>query len=60
MAVIIDDMEVVVESPEGEAPESAGRRDDPGQQGAGRPLAPHEFTLIFRRQLERWDRVRAH
>lgn len=60
MAVIIDDLEVVVQPPEDTSSENAGAIDESEQERGEQILAPHEFTLIFRQQVERCERVRAH
>ena len=60
MAVIIDDMEVVVQPPEDTSSESAGAIDESEQQRSEQIPAPHELMMIFRQQLDRLERVRVH
>lgn len=57
MAVIIDDFEVVVETPE-----AVPATDTPADQAeASAPrLAPQDIAEIERRRLERLDRIWAH
>ncbi len=60
MAVIIDDLEVVVQTPEDTSSENAGAIDESEQERGEQIPALHELMMIFRQQLDRLERVHAH
>jgi hypothetical protein len=58
MAVIINEFEVVVDSPEEQPAQAAA----PAEQGpgAGPALTPQDIRDVLRHQMERRARLRAH
>jgi hypothetical protein len=56
MAVIINEFEVVVDSPE----EQPAQETAPAEQGPAPSLTPQDIRDVLRHQMERRARLRAH
>ena len=60
MAVIINDFEIVIEQQQ-EPPEGTGETaPPPSPETTGPPLTPMDIKDVFRQQMERFARIRAH